>query len=79
MKIRFDKSEYVRSHGRDPKGTGMWMFDIAAGDGDGRYLDIPTQTATGTLTQAKKKIREMLKDEASMCGGLKEATVFILP
>jgi len=54
MKIEFSTREYERSHMRMPKGTGAWLFRC-----EGHELE-----AWGTLTEAKKKVREQIKEIA---------------
>lgn len=51
MKIEFDSRKYVISHAKEPKGTGLWMFEC-----EGRELE-----AWGTLTAAKKQVRAQVK------------------
>lgn len=31
-RVRFDNSEYRRSHGRDPRGWGCWIFSFDQGE-----------------------------------------------
>ena len=51
MKIEFSNSKYERSHMTAPKGTGMWIFEC-----EGYELE-----AWGTLTEAKKQVRNQIK------------------
>lgn len=51
MKIEFSTWEYLKEHGKEPKGWGWWMFTF-----EGYLFE-----ATGTLTEAKKKCREFVK------------------
>lgn len=52
MKIEFKTWEYLKEHGKEPKGRGLWYFTF-----EGNYLF----TASGTLTEAKKKCREFVR------------------
>lgn len=51
MKIEFSTREYLKEHGKQPKGRGWWMFTF-----EGYLFE-----ATGTLTEAKKKCSEFVK------------------
>ena len=52
MKIEFSNSQYIREYGKGPKGGyGYWGFEC-----EGHEL-----WAYGTLTEAKKKVREQIK------------------
>lgn len=46
MSVKFDTSDYFRSHGKAPKGTGQWAFRPAA---DKAWVFSPCMT----YTQAK--------------------------
>lgn len=48
--VRFSNNEYVRSHGRDPRGTGVWAFRF---DNDNE----PYFTGPKSLTEAKEIAR----------------------
>lgn len=54
MKIEFSNREYIFEHGHAPKGFGHWYFTF---EGMGRW-------ESGTLTEAKKKVREYIKQVA---------------
>ena len=49
MKFEFNTMPYQRVHGKAPKGCGLWIFDI-----EGTIFE-----ASGTLTEAKRKVKEM--------------------
>ena len=51
MTIDFTDREYLRDHGRKPKGRGFWGFEF-----EGYQF-----WATGTLTEAKKACRAEVK------------------
>lgn len=55
MRIEFSNSEYMREHGKPPKGRGWWMFKF-----EGSY----EFEASGTLTEAKSKCREYVRSVA---------------
>ncbi len=50
--IYFSTRKFKISHGKEPKGFGMWAFETEAGQ---------TLFHTGTFSQAKKSIRERVK------------------
>lgn len=52
MKITFTTREYEASHGKKPRGRGVWWFDI-----DGNEFQ-----AYGTLTEAKKQCVKHIKE-----------------
>ena len=54
MKINFMTREYEASHGKKPRGKGLWWFEIQ----DEEFQ------AYGTLTEAKKACREHIKQMA---------------
>lgn len=54
MKIEFSNWEYMKSHGKAPKGRGMWFFSF-----EGYEFE-----AWGSLTEAKKACREYVKKVA---------------
>ena len=51
MKIEFSDREYMRSHGKQPKGRGYWGFTF-----EGYEF-----WACGTLTEAKKACKAEIK------------------
>lgn len=53
MRIEFTTSEYLKEHGKEPKGRGGWMFSFEGYE----Y----TAQAGKTLTEAKKEVREYVK------------------
>lgn len=55
MKIEFTTNEYLKAHGREPKGRGTWWFDL-----DGSEF-----CAFGTLTEAKAACRKAAKKLAA--------------
>lgn len=62
--IRFDTRQFENSHGRKPRGYGLWWFEFGT----------RTLQYTGTLTQAKDAIIAVLRED-----GVKHATVTICP
>lgn len=53
-------SEYVRSHGREPRGFGMWAFTFRR---DRAWTTEPTFYPQSTYAQAK---RQAIKDARAM-------------
>ena len=78
MKTTFRNDEYVNSHGRDPKGHGMWVFRITLSDGNGSYSDGGFLNVTGTLTAAKKEARLRAK-AMNDCSRCREVLIDVLP
>lgn len=74
MKVTLNTSEYERSHGRKPKGRGLWMLSLTIHDGQGGYADEDFEY-NGTLTEAKKAARDHVRN----CGRAKEVIVTVLP
>ena len=62
MKPRLNTSEYVNTHGKEPKGRGSWWLEITASDDTGRFTT-ERYNERGTLTDAvKSAIRNMKQD-----------------
>ncbi len=68
MTIYFTTREYEMEHGRKPRGRGGWMFEFEGYE----YV------AIGTLTEAKKKCREYIKEIAPE-GYTEDVYVNVLP
>jgi hypothetical protein len=67
---------YEATHGRQPKGTGMWMFKITGTDNKGRYTK-GEYSAYGSLPEARSKACREMKSEI---GGVKRIVlVEVLP
>lgn len=60
MAIRTDTSKYEFANGRKPKGFGWWHFDVTGYDFNDTLVAARFD-ATGTYTDAKKKVRENWK------------------
>lgn len=54
--MEIDKSDYRRTHGREPRGRGLWMFQV------GRHPDQTLVRASGTLTEALKTARRVARE-----------------
>ena len=80
MKTTFNTDEYVRSHGRDPKGTGQWAFRIMGTDGLGSWTTLadPWFAPCSTLTAAKKAAKERGKSMARDIGRVREIVIDVL-
>ena len=63
MKIEFRNDEYIKSHGKAPKGYGSWAF---AASRNPDPLDL--KFFHGTLTQAKAQAKEHYKKIAEQNG-----------
>ena len=77
MKTKFNTDDFLRAHGKSPKGTGLWFFTAVGHDGSGSFTDLGTQEVHGTFTQAKREAKQAFVAEAEMCGRVKEVTVFV--
>jgi len=81
MKTTFRNDEYVRSHGKNPQGFGMWAFRVVLLGNSGEYSDLEGCQPlfyTGTLTQAKKQVKERAMLEAKQVGRCREILVDVL-
>jgi hypothetical protein len=69
MTVTIKTTQYAFSHGKEPRGTGRWMFEC-------REYGKPAETlsAYGTYTEAKKAVVAMLKER-----GAKYPTIIVLP
>jgi hypothetical protein len=55
MAIKFDTRQYVRVHGKEPRGRGFWYFAIDSKAGV-RYM-----TANGSRAAAQNAVRAAIK------------------
>lgn len=78
MRVTFDTAEFVRSHGKQPRGDGDWAFRVMLTSDTG-CSDLGTVWARGTLAQAKAEVRQRVKQERSMCSRVTGAYVDVLP
>ncbi len=62
--MKTDTTQYEFSHGRKPKGRGMWVLDVTGTDGRGAYTSERYMIA-GTLANARKEAARRLKQECS--------------
>jgi len=69
MTVTIKTSQYKFSHGKEPRGTGRWMFECR------EYgKDTETLSSYGTYAEAKKAVVAMLKAR-----GAKYPTIIVLP
>ena len=61
MKVEFSTREYEYSHGRKPKGFGSWAFEC---EEIGKGMDNWLWVNQSTLTDAKKKVAQTIRDRA---------------
>ena len=74
--MTINTSQYELSHGRKPKGRGLWALEITFTDNQGRY-GTETVWANGTLAEARKIGWSQIK---STVGGAKQIVeVTVLP
>ena len=69
-KITFDDSEFIRSHGRPPRGRGHWMFRVEIRGREATVIEISNKT----LVDAKKDVMAQLADDRRV-----DPRVFVLP
>ncbi len=69
--MRTNTLKYEASHGKKPRGYGLWFFEILATDDRGAYLT-ETIDRYGTLTEAKRLAIKSLKSTVgrvkTICG-----------
>ena len=74
--MKADTTQYQFSHGKEPKGSGLWAFEVTGTDGDGAYTT-ETYFISGKYGDAKKEAVKRFKQE---CSAVKEITeVVVLP
>ena len=77
--VSFSSRDYERSHGRAPRGRGLWVFDV-----EGCGLHVSSQNglgmrmhASGTLTEAKAEVRREIKGWAKAGYGVVASQVYV--
>ena len=74
--MRTETTQYECSHGRTPKGYGMWALVATGTDGKGSYTS-ETYFITGNFGEARKQAAKRLKQD---CGAVKTVTeIAVLP
>jgi len=66
--------KYEASHGKKPRGYGLWFFEILATDDRGAYLT-ETIDRYGTLSEAKRLAVSSLKSMVGRVKTIVEITV----
>jgi len=81
MKTVFRHNDYIRSHGRAPKGRGCWGFRITGYDGRGGYTTLASEwfAANDTLAGAKRQAKAEARRMASDIGRVREMIIDVLP
>lgn len=61
--MKVNTGTFEASHGKKPRGTGAWMFNIGKGQRhpDGRVDYTNTATFSGTYTQAKTEALKLAR------------------
>ena len=67
---------YENSHGRKPRGYGLWALNVTGTDGEGSYTT-ETYFITGKLTDVKRQAARRLKSDVSAVKSITE--IEILP
>ena len=74
--MRTNTEKYEFTHGRKPRGHGLWALSLTGTDGQGRYTK-QEYRVSGNLTEAKKQACRRFKNEV---GGVKSIVeVMVLP
>lgn len=74
--MRTDTTRYEATHGRSPRGRGLWFFQVAGTDGQGAWLT-ETMSANGSLAEARSQV---VREFKAMNGRVKSVTeVVVLP
>ena len=61
MTVRFDASAYARSHGRPPRGRGLWVFEVdGLQGGNGQVFEF-----SGTLIEAKAALSRWARQQTN--------------
>jgi hypothetical protein len=61
MTIEFDTTEFVMSHGRNPRGFGSWAFSVVRSPDMHRDADKVVWVHRSTFTNAKKAAVAMVR------------------
>ena len=69
-------SKFEFTHGRKPRGTALWGFEIYFTDGNGRYSS-ETAFAHGTLSAARNQAWRQIK--ATVGGAKQPIEAIVLP
>jgi hypothetical protein len=72
MKVTFRNDSYLFTHGKAPKGVGMWIFEVVFSDQLGTYSTGERIFATGTFTDAKRQAKQLAVTEARTVGACRE-------
>lgn len=72
--MRTNTLKYEASHGKKPRGYGLWFFEILATDDRGAYLT-ETIDRYGTLSEAKRLAVSSLKSMVGRVKTIVEITV----
>lgn len=79
MKTTFHTDEYVRAHGKNPRGDGRWAFRITGSDGLGSWTTLDECCFfSGTLTSAKRAAKDHGSCVGSSIGRIREMVIDIL-
>jgi len=74
--MKINTTEYEFSHGKKPRGYGLWVFEVTGTDGNGAYTN-EIYSISGKMGDARKEAASRLLHD---CGAVKEITeVKILP
>ena len=76
MKFTIDNSAFVRSHGKQPAGTGCWAFEIHD-DSSRKVVRVVFCPGPHTLTAAKKWLKKWVAEDmaAELATGYLSASV----
>ena len=79
MKVSHVGTDYQNSHGKRPRGWGMWMFRVSVYAPGRGWTDLGDFTETGNWGEAFRAVRTRVLSEARSIGGATEVQVVTCP
>lgn len=79
MKVKFETESYVASHGRAPRGCGLWMFQLVGSDSRCGRVDLGWFESHGSYGEAKAAARVEAKNCESFDGEYDTVYVTVQP
>ena len=79
MMIRTDTREYVNSHGHEPHGTGLWLFQATGTDGMGAWTDLGVIEVNTSYGKARTEAVRQARRKASTIARIAMAVLTVLP
>jgi len=69
MHVTYFNNDYVRTHGKNPRGTGSWVFTVRYFLPNARKWKSEIYSAYGSLTEARHQVLEKVKKDFEWNGG----------